>query len=187
MCDAKPSMRGCEFMKRIVKAALFLAAGVVGATAWAQTPASKALVDAVTACRAEQDDQARLRCFDAAVGPLQRAAASGSIVVVDKADVRRTRRSLFGFSLPKLPFFTGDDTADEAPEEVEAKIASGRSLGNDKWQFVLESGAVWQTSEPSRYFAAPKPGHVVKLKRGTLGGYFASVQGGRAVRALRVR
>lgn len=174
-------------MRRIVKAAFFLGFGVAGTAAWSQPPSSKALVDAVIACRAERDDQVRLRCLDGAVDALGRAAAAGSIVMVDKADVRRTRRSLFGFSLPKLPFFTGDDTADEAPDEVQARIASGRSLGNNKWEFVLDSGAVWQTSESSPYFKAPRTGATVTLRRGTLGGYFASIGNGRAVRAIRKR
>lgn len=159
----------------------------LSAQAAAQKPASNALVEAVTGCRAEQNEQARLRCFDAAATALQRATSSGSIVVVDKAEVRQTRRSLFGFSLPKLPFFRGDDSVDEAPEELEAKIASARSLGSDRWQFVLDSGAVWQTSQPSPYFKTPKPGQMVKLKRGALGSYFASVDGGRTVRAMRIR
>jgi hypothetical protein len=174
-------------MKLMVTAAIVLVLGMASSDAAAQKPASNRLVEAVAACRAEQDDQARLRCFDMAAAALQQATSSGSLMVVDKADVRRTRRSLFGFALPKLPFFSGDDTAEEAPEEIEAKIASARSLGNDKWQFALDSGAVWQTSQPSPYFKPPKAGQSVRLKKGALGAYFVSVEGGRTVRAMRLR
>jgi hypothetical protein len=173
-------------MQRISSVMILASVGLSGA-APAQQSASKAIVEAVTACRAEGDGQARLRCFDTAAAALQQATASGSLIVVDKNEVRRTRRSLFGFALPKLPFFNGDDSADEAPEELEAKITSARSLGNDKWQVVLESGAVWQTSQSSPYFGTPKPGRTVKLKKGALGSYFASMEGGRTVRAIRVR
>lgn len=181
-----PEEAGMQRMKFGMTIGFVVVLSAVATPASAQKTAS-ATVDAVVACQSEQDDQARLRCFDAAAAALQQAQSSGSIVVVDKADVRRTRRSLFGFALPKLPFFSGDDTADEAPQELEAKIASARSLGNDKWQFALDSGAVWQTTQPSPYFRTPKPGQTVKLKKGSLGAYFASVDGGRPVRAMRVR
>ncbi|CAA9549834.1 MAG: hypothetical protein AVDCRST_MAG23-2891 [uncultured Sphingosinicella sp.] len=173
-------------MRRIFGVMVLASIGWSGA-ALAQQPGSKALVDAVTACRTESDSQARLRCFDTASAALQQASAAGSLIVVDKNEVRRTRRSLFGFALPKLPFFNGDDSAEEAPEELEAKIASARSLGNDKWQFVLDSGAVWQTSQASPYFGTPKAGQTVKLKKGAMGSYFASREGSRSVRAIRVR
>ena len=95
-------------------AVLGLVAVVTPAGAQEREPragSSQPLFDAVLACRSETDPQARLQCFDRTSGALATAAQSGAVVVVDREEVRRTRRSLFGFSLPRLPFFRGDTTA----------------------------------------------------------------------------
>lgn len=144
------------------------------------------LMDAVVRCKTELGDEARLRCYDAAVAALAEATASGSIVVVDKEDVRKTRRSLFGFALPKLPFFGSDDSGDDQPDEIEAKIKSVRGLGYGKWLIELDTGAKWQTTETSGPTRDPKPGQAIKIKKGAMGGYFLTVEGGRGVRGMRV-
>ena len=54
----------------------------------AQSP----LVDALARCRAQSDDAARLRCYDAAAGALTAAAVRGDVVVVDQQDLRKARR-----------------------------------------------------------------------------------------------
>ena len=144
------------------------------------------LVRALAACRATADDAARLRCYDAAAGALTSAAAKGDVVVVDQQDLKKARRSLFGFSMPKLPFFGGDRSADEAPDELTAKITSARSLGHGKWQVRLEDGAVWETTEASSMVADPRPGNSVWIKKGALGGFMMRVAGQRALRAKRV-
>jgi hypothetical protein len=99
----------------------------------------------------------RLRCYDQTAAALTEAAASGKVVLVDQEDVRKTRRSLFGFSLPKIPFFSGDSSADEAQEELTAKIASASSIGNGKYRMRLEDGAVWDTTEALRRCPSEKP------------------------------
>lgn len=160
--------------------ALMLQAGAADGT--------PATVSAVVECRALTDDAARLRCYDEAVATLSAATASGAIVVVDREAVRNTRRSLFGFSLPKLPFFRGDTSQEEEEaREVEAVIKSASNLGYDKWQIVLEDGATWQTTEPSAQMATPRAGRSVKIRRAAMGSYMVSVDGGRSVRAMRVR
>jgi hypothetical protein len=149
-------------------------------------PPTNALVDAVVRCRAEAGEDARLHCYDIAAAALSEATARGSIVVVDKEDVRKTRRSLFGFALPKLPFFGGDDSGDDQPDEIEARIKSVRGLGYGKWVIELDTGAKWQTTETSGPTRDPKPGQTMKIKKGAMGGYFLTVEGGRGVRGMRV-
>lgn len=158
------------------------------AAAAAQAPAGgrNTLVDAVVECRGQADPAARLACFDAAAAALGQASASGSIVVVDREDVRETRRSLFGFSVPKLPFFSGDDSNDEAPEEIEAPIRSVRSLGYGKFLFTLDNGAQWQTTEANNRPPDPKSGETLSIRKGALGAYFLSVEGRRSVKGRRV-
>ncbi len=174
-------------MKRVAAIMIAVAAAAAAAPGAAQTTQANALVDTVVQCKSVTDDQARLRCFDAAADALQRARSSGSVVVVDREDVRRTRRSLFGFSVPKLPFFTGDSSQEEEPQEVMAKIRSVRSLGYGKWLFDLDSAGTWQTTEPSNYAGTPRPGDAVKIRKAALGSYFITVGKRRAVKGLRVR
>ena len=65
------------------------------------SPALQKVLD----CRAIVDNQARLACFDVSAKQLEDAAASGDITIVDREEMRRTRRGLFGFSLPGLGIF----------------------------------------------------------------------------------
>ena len=149
-------------------------------------PVQSPLVVALANCRLQSDDAARLRCYDSAAAALTEATSRGSIVVVDQEDVRKTRRSLFGFSLPKIPFFSGDRSAGETQEEITAKIASAGPIGYGKWRIKLEDGALWETTEASGSVSDPRPGNEVKIKRGTLGGFMMRVAGQRALRAKRV-
>lgn len=154
--------------------------------ATAAPPVPNALIEALLSCRGRADEAARLSCYDQAAATLAQANSSGQIVVVDREDVRRTRRSLFGFSVPNLPFFSNDDSQDEQPDEIEGTIRAARSIGNGKWLIELEGGARWQTTEASPMSRDPAAGRSIKIKRGALGSYIVTVAGGRAVRAMRV-
>ena len=162
-----------------------VAAGAVLAVPAEAAPPRADLLAPVVACRTVAEATARLACFDAAVAPLAAATSTGDVRVVDREDVRRTRRSLFGFNLPKLPFFTGDDSADDTPDTVDAVIAAVAGEGYGRFALTMADGAVWRTTETLP--RDPRPGGKVRLKRAALGGYFLGVDGGRVVRALRVR
>lgn len=163
--------------------ALTLAA--VAAPATSTTPAP--LLGAVLVCRTEASDAARLRCFDAAAAALGAASDAGKVVIVDREDIRRTRRSLFGFNLPTLPFFGGDESqSDDEPDIVDATVKSARALGYDKWAFELDNGAIWQTTEPGRN-TQPSAGQSVRIKKASMGSYMVSFRNARSVRAMRVR
>jgi hypothetical protein len=148
----------------------------------AESPLVRALAD----CQRQTEDAARLRCYDAASAALTKAATSGEVVLVEREDVRKTRRSLFGFSLPKLPFFSGDDSADSQQDEITAKIASAGSLGYGKYRIKLEDGALWETTEGTSAINDPRAGDTVLIKRGPLGSYMMRIAGQRALRAKRV-
>jgi hypothetical protein len=153
----------------------------------AAQPQPSPAVSAVIGCRDQADPGARLRCYDAAAGALATATASGSIVVLDKEEVRKTRRSLFGFSLPRFPFFSGDKSQDEEQEEIVSQIVSVRSLRQGIWEFDLGSAGLWRTTEALQSAKTPKAGDTVKIRAGMLGGYFITIGNGRTVRGLRVR
>jgi hypothetical protein len=165
-----------------VRAAIGTAIVVFGAsTGLAAEPEQSPAVAAVIGCRDQADPQVRLRCYDAAAGALATATASGSIVLVDRGDIRKTRRSLFGFSVPKVPFFSGDKSQDEEQEEIISQIKSVRSLRHGTWEIDLGSAGIWRTTEAFPSPKTPKLGDTVKIRAGMLGGYFITVGNGRTV------
>lgn len=126
------------------------------------------------ACRSIEDSAARLACFDKNTADFEAARAAREIVLLDKSDVRKTRKSLFGFSLPDLPFFKGDNSQDEEEiKEIESTIASVAELGMGRWQFTIPEGGTWQTTEALTF--PPKVGQKVTIKKGIAGGYMVKV------------
>ena len=140
-------------------------------------------VTAITACRTIADAQARLACYDNAAGTLDQAIATKDVTVLTKSDVTRTRRSLFGFSVPKLPFLGGDDAQ---PPQITAKIKSVRSAGYGKFQFTLDDGALWETTDSANFGEMPEAGQSVTIKSGVLGSYFIKFEGMQTVRGHRI-
>lgn len=171
-------------MKHIIGIAAALAA-FAGPAALAADPAPAPVLGELGKCRGESDDAKRLACYDRAAGVLAKATTEGSIAVVTREDVKKTRRSLFGFSVPKLPFFSGDKSAEEdTPDEIETTMRSFRTTRDGNLTLVMEDGAVWRTTEPARRM--PKPGAKVKIKKAALGSYFIIIDGARGLRGMRV-
>lgn len=161
--------------------------GLVGGTqAAAQAPSASAF-DTLLQCRAITAAEERLRCFDRTTAELAAAAADGSLVAVNREEARRTRRSLFGFALPRVPLFRGDRSAEDAPTEIEAAIARAQGLPGGRWQVTLEDGAVWQTTEANDRIRDPRAGQTIRIRTGALGGYMLSFDGQRSIRGARVR
>ena len=103
-------------LRLIVPFVLFAAAAPVAAKDKAPPP-RPAQIQEVYDCRDIADPAARLACFDRAVGELQTADTRRDISFADRETVKKTRRGLFGFTLPSLGLFGGD--GDEDGEEVE--------------------------------------------------------------------
>ena len=83
----------------------------------------------IVACRALADAAARLQCYDAASKSLEEATESRQVVLLDQGEVRKTKRSLFGFSLPKIPFFgESDEEQDEEYKIFKHLATAGISL-----------------------------------------------------------
>lgn len=157
---------------------------LLGATsAFAADPAPNPVVGEVMKCRAEADNAKRLACYDAAAGVLAKATTEGSIAVLTREDMRKTRRSLFGFSIPKLPLF-GGDSGEDTPDEIETTVRSFHVSRDGNLSLVMDDGAVWRTTEPARRM--PKPGSKAKIKKAALGSFFISIDGGRGLRGMRV-
>ena len=77
------------------------------------TPKRPEVIERITACRTIAASAERLACFDREVAALEAAADAREIAVVDREQVRRTRRSLFGLRLPDLGIFGDDDDEGE--------------------------------------------------------------------------
>jgi hypothetical protein len=151
-------------------------------------PAAKPVTD-LQACRKLADAAARLACYDQAVDALATATERGDVVVVERTEVRKARKGLFGFTLPRIGFLTGkpdnaEDVADE--KELNTVITASRSIGNGKWRFTVEGGALWETVEVNLGFSDPVPGRKVLIEKGLLGAYFVTVERGRRVQAKRI-
>lgn len=167
-------------------AALIMALAWGGAAEAEGKQGKSALVQSLESCRANADDAARLRCYDSAAAALIAATAQGNVVVVDQRDLREARRSLFGFSVPKLPFFRGDESAGGQESEIAGKISSAHPSSDGKWQITLEDGARWAMTEVWTSARLPKSGNDVVIKRGALGSYTMTIAGGRSVKVKRV-
>jgi hypothetical protein len=140
--------------------------------------------DDLVACRAIAGDAERLACFDKAATEMETARAEKQLVVLDRSAVQKTRRSLFGFSLPDLPFFDGDDSDEEEVKEIVTTFATVRELGMGKWQFTVPDGGTWQSTEALT--SIPKVGQSITIKKGIAGGYMLKIGNGPLRRVKRV-
>lgn len=133
-------------------------------------------------CRKEPDSTLRLACFDSQIAKFEAAENSRQIILVDKGQVKEAKKGLFGFSIPKIPFLTGDDS--DAPDFIEATIASVRQTGDGMWQFRLADGANWRQIE-TKSIPDPKAGDPIRIRKAALGSYLANIKGRTAIRVRR--
>jgi hypothetical protein len=156
----------------------------------AQQMSSGGVVESLSRCRGIAAPDARLACFDAAASAIEVAVKAKDVTIVDRQDIRKARRSLFGFSVPHIPLFGGGDR-DGGPKtddfaELNTTIASARSVDNGRIELKLaESDAVWMTTDPMAF--PPKAGAKVRIRQGAMGNYFIAISGERSVRGIRVR
>ncbi|MCY7398205.1 MAG: hypothetical protein LH466_05125 [Sphingomonas bacterium] len=151
-------------------------------------PAQPRHLGALEACRAIGADAARLACFDRESAALLTASRSGELSVVDRADMRTARRSLFGFALPKLPFFAGDKSADEVPDTLDSTIVTAQGIANDRYRIRIAAGdAVWETTDSPINLSTPRAGEKIVISKGALGSYFLRINGQVGVKGRRIK
>ena len=166
----------------------FLPVTAAAAQERAQAPQRPELFEALVRCRTITDDAVRLQCFDSAAAALQTATERREVVVVDRQQVRESRRRLFGLSLPRLPIFGGgDDEEDEADEidHIESEIVSAHQVGYGRWVVRLEDGSTWAQTDDTPIAARPRAGQTVRVNRGVLGSFMMRVNGQPGVRVRR--
>ena len=151
--------------------------------------AENSYLEALKTCQAETNPEARLACYDRAAGAILAAEDSGDLRVIDREDVRRTRRSLFGFSLPDLGIFGRGDDEDDGEEEAFKVLNTTieRVGGSYETGYVITTaeGAVWQLDEAPRL--SPKLGQAVEIRNAALSSYYVRVNGQSGVKARRIR
>lgn len=166
-----------------------LSAGIATAPVAAQDTPKDQHLDSLKLCKAIADPQQRLACYDGAVTTVLAAVDQGEIRVVDKADVEKTRRGLFGFTLPKIGLFGGnnDDGEVEQLDMLESTITEVRQVNGDTYLFrIAEGDAQWQISNAPMRFNAPKVGDKVVFKRASFSSYFIRVGSQIGVKGRRV-
>ena len=150
----------------------------------AQERGGKALVEALAACRAIAASDERLSCFDRAAAALVSASESGTVQVVDREEIRKTRRGLFGFSLPRTGLFGGEDGEPEE-KSISSTITEARMVGREEWLVRVEEGSLWRIADaPARF--RPKVGSAVEIERAAMGSFWVRVDGKTGVKGRRV-
>ncbi len=173
------------------------AAMLLTVPASAQEPAAEpgraGVIQALYDCRAITDAAQRLACFDRQVTALQTAETARDVRIVDREQVRRARRGLFGLTLPSLGdiFGGGDDEVAAArdPDVIEEIESVIREIGRDsagKLVLILENGQRWTQTEVNAG-RSPRAGQSVRIRRGALGSFLATVDGRAGFRVRRDR
>ena len=169
----------------VVLATALLATSAIGKDR--SPPRVSPLVGAIAACRQISDPMQRLACFDKASGDFIAATETGDVSVVDRAELRQARKSLFGFAMPNLPFFSGDKSANDVSTKLISQVTAVKEMPHEHYVVRLkDGGALWETLETYGAFHAPKPGDAVEINRGPLGSYILRFGKQRGVKGRRV-
>ncbi len=141
------------------------------------------IFDDVVACKTIEEAEARLACYDEKVAALDAAQKNADIILTDKAAVKEAQKGLFGFELPKLKIFgSGDDDI----EEIEAVVKSVTANRAGQVTITLEDGARWQQVDTKILNREPREGSKARIRRGSMGSYLVTFDGGPAIRMKRL-
>lgn len=155
-------------------------------------PATPPIIQQLYDCRAITDPTARLACFDQQVAALAAAEQARDVRIVDRAQVRETRRGLFGFSINLGNIFGGGDDEEETAsneEGVNSLTATIASVGTDASGhrlFILDNDQHWVQTDGSSG-RSPRAGMSIVINRGALGSFIARINDRPGVRVMRVR
>ena len=137
------------------------------------------------ACQSIRDNAQRLSCYDREVAGVGSASARGDLVVMDRGQVRKTRRSLFGLALPDLGVFGGGELPGDA-DVLETTIRGAREGGDGKWWFNLAEGGTGVQLDSRDFIVDPAAGQPVRIRRAAMGSYLMNVSKQTAIKVHRV-
>ena len=138
-------------------------------------------------CRTITENTRRLACYDSAAGALDEAEKKKELVVVDRKEIRETKKSLFGFALPRIGLFEDDkDDGKDAITEIVSTVDMARQIAGGNWSLKLANDVgTWETI--SALNVPPRSGDKVRIKKAALGSYLGQVGLNRGVRFRRVQ
>jgi hypothetical protein len=153
------------------------------AASTAEPPAGSILFDTLLECRSVNDERKRLACYDGQAEAAAAAQKKGDVVILSKEELKDTRRSLFGFLLPKFSV-RGLRMDEPDVDRIETTVTAARSVGYH-WSITLaDNGGTWETTE---YLdVRPKSGDRAKIKKGLMGGYLGTIGSSNLIRMRRV-
>lgn len=194
MGNAVPNSRPFRLTALAIAAGSLAAAPLVAKEPKIEAPKPPQLYQQVLDCKAIADPAARLACYDAKVEALADATAKREVVITDKAEIRKTKRGLFGFSLPIGRLFGGgdEDEADKAEAEeakrLDTVVESARLSRDGMMLLTFKEGGTWEQTDSRTGFAVkPKAGEKATITKGMGSGYFVKVEGQPGVKMRRVQ
>ncbi|MBY8828087.1 type VI secretion protein [Hephaestia mangrovi] len=175
-----------KHLQLIALAALLAPMVAASAADKGKDPGQAKVLQDVVACRAIADSTARLACYDRAATALDQAVTADQLVVMDKEAVRETRRSLFGFSLPRIGLFGGSGGDKEEMKQIDTSVTSVSHDIDGRMVFGTAEGATWHQIDDRPTFGV-KHGTKVTISVASLGSYFAKFERGVPIRVRRDR
>lgn len=171
--------KGIGFRRIGAVAACLLVTGAPCAAQPAPSAGASAAADRLADCRRLSDDKPRLECFDREITAFISARDRRDLVVVDRQEIQKARRSLFGFSLPDIKLFGSNRNGKDGSEieELSGTIAAVKAVGYDTWQWELADRSIWQTVEAQKRAGYVKRGDAIVIRPALLGAYRAKVRG----------
>ena len=207
-------MRSQYFLQHMCKLFAVFLVVILPTSAIAQSGNSqKNTVTDMFACRTIDNADARLVCYDKAVGRFEEANTSGEIVTMTKPDVEKIQKDAFGFNVPSILKFgkmfgisqdtpnTENETKAEkkrkkklkkqkksAQAKVVLKIAKTKKFGYNKLRFYFENGQVWEQIESKELIVKKNRPADAHILRASLGSFLLRINGkGKAVRVRRIK
>ncbi len=139
-------------------------------------------------CRKIADPAARLTCYDSKAMIVAEATDKHDIVVTDRAEIRQTKRGMFGFAIPTSRLFGGgDDGKDDELSRLDSTIASARRGRGGGWVVALAIGGTWEQTDGKELALAPRAGQKVSVTKGALGSFFVSIDGQIPIKMRRIQ
>jgi hypothetical protein len=149
-----------------------------------QKPVRAEVLQKLIDCRSIPNDAQRLACYETQTAKIDDAESKRDLVIIDRDQATKARKE--GFGLPARPLVVGTPPAlGEGVSDVTAKIRTAKLLNSNRWLFVLDDGARWYQAE-SKTIRDPKPGQSVRIRKASLGGYLANIDGQPATRVRRI-
>jgi len=147
--------------------------------------AENATTEEVYACAAIVGSEARLACYDAAVGRLKAAEESGEVTTITRKEVEQVKRDSFGFSIPSLPSLAlkKSGAQDKELDEITLGVKSVSSDVYGKLRVTLDNGQVWVQIDDKGI--REKKAKEARIYSAMLGSYKMKLDGGLAFRVRR--